>query len=273
VKVMPGNFAKGIKVIQNFRNWHTFFLDYVGILKNREVVYSLRNNIRFKARAGKRDGVIINEVWVSRTYTPVGDEIREGDTVIDIGAHIGAFSVLAANRARDVTVYSYEPFPDNFNLLKENIELNHLENIKPFPLAVSGSGGRRKLFIMGQDSHSHSLLAETTIHIVVDSITLPEIFEGNNIETCSFLKFDCERAEYEILFNTPEECFNRVKRISLEYHPYIEKEHSYSGDELVTLLKDRGFEIKWVKSLEDGYGYISAEYKNASKDALGADSS
>jgi FkbM family methyltransferase len=267
---MPGNFAKGIKVIQNFRNWHTFFLDYLGILKNREVVYSLRNNIKFKARAGRYEEGIINEIWVARIYTPIGDEIREGDTVLDIGAHIGAFSVLAATRARDVTVYSYEPFPDNFNLLKENIGLNQLENVKPFPLAVAGSGGKRKLFIMGQDSHSHSLLAETTIHIVVDSITLPEIFGGNNIETCSFLKLDCEGAEYEILFNTPEEYFNRIKRIFLEYHPYMEEEHSYSSDKLVTFLKDRGFEIKSVKSLNDGYGYISVENKNASKDAIGA---
>jgi FkbM family methyltransferase len=271
VKVMLDKFSKGIKVIQNFRNWHTFFLDYIGILKNREVVYSLRNNIKFKARAGKREEDIINDIWVSRTYTPVGDEIREGDTVIDIGAHIGAFSVLAATRDRDVTVYSYEPLPDNFNLLKENIELNHLENVKPFPLAVAGSGGRRKLFLCEKDSCGHSLLGAGN-YVEVECITLSEILEGNNIETCSFVKIDCEGAEYEILFNTPEEYFNRIKRIFLEYHPYIEEEHSYSSDKLVTLLKDRGFEIKSVKSLEDGFGYIGAENKNASKDTLRANS-
>lgn len=262
MKAALDKFAKGIKVIQNFRNWHTFFLDYLGILKNCEVVYSLRNNIKFKARAGKHEEDIINEVWVTRPYTPIGDEIREGDTVIDIGAHIGAFSVLAATRARNVTVYSYEPFPDNFNLLKENIELNHLENIKPFPLAVSGSGGRRKLFIMGKDSRSHSLLAASRIHIVVDSITLPEILERNNIKTCNFMKIDCERAEYEILFSIPEEYFSRIKRIFIEYHAYAgEGRYSPSGDELATLLKDRGFEIKWFKSLKDGFGYIGAENK------------
>jgi len=264
---MLDKFAKGIKVIQNFRNWHTFFFDYFGILKNREVVYSLRNNIKFKARAGKHEEDIINDIWVTRTYTPVGDEIREGDTVIDIGAHIGVFSVLAATRARDVTVYSYEPFPDNFNLLKENIRLNHLENVKPFPLAVAGSGGRRKLFIWEEDSCGHSLLGAGENYIEVDCITLPEIFEWNNIETCSFVKIDCEGAEYEILFNTPEEYFSRIKRIFIEYHAYAGKgRYSPSGDELVTLLKDRGFEIQWVKTLKAGYGYISAVNKNADKD-------
>ena len=243
-----GKSILGMKVIQGYKNWHTFALDHFGILKNRELVYKLRNNITFKARAGGSDAGIINEVWLWKVYTPVGDEIREGDIVVDIGAHIGAFSIFAATCARGVRVYSYEPFPQNFDLLNHNIALNQLENIEPFPVAVAGENGKRRLAVDTRNGVASTLLPSKQDHIEVNCVTLGDIFEARNIETCGFLKMDCEGAEYEILFNTQEEYFSRIRRISMEYHPNMGGyEHSFRGQELVELLDRMGFELSSMR--------------------------
>jgi FkbM family methyltransferase len=250
-----GELTKGIlgraivtlKVIQNYKNWHTFALDHFGILRNREVVYLLRNSIRFWARAGGSDAGVINEVWLRKRYTPVGDEIKEGDVVVDIGAHIGVFSIFAATCAKGVRVYSYEPFLQNFNLLKHNIALNRLDNIKPFSAAIASTREKRRLSVDTRDSVAHTLIPSGQHSIEVDCLTLRDIFEANDIEMCGFLKMDCEGAEYEILFNTPKEIFTRIERICVEYHPDVGGyRHSPSGEELVELLEKMGFEVRSV---------------------------
>ena len=237
-----------LKVIQNYENWDTFALDHFGILRDRELVYLLRNSIRFRARAGGSDAGVINEVWLQKSYTPVGDEIKEGDVVVDIGAHIGVFSILAATYAKGVRVYSYEPFVQNFNLLRHNIALNRLENIKPFSAAIAGTRAKRRLSVDTRDSVAHTLIPSGQAHIEVDCMTPKDIFEANEIEMCGFLKMDCEGAEYEILFNTPEEIFARIGRICVAYHPDVGGyRHSPSGEELVELLEKMGFEVRSLK--------------------------
>lgn len=254
-----------MKVIQNYKNWHTFALDHFGILRNRELVYLLRNSIRFRARAGGSDAGVINEVWLERRYTPVGDEIKEGDVVVDIGAHIGVFSILAATCARGVRVYSYEPFLQNFELLQHNIALNRLQNIKPFSAAIAGARAKRRLAVDTRDSVANTLMSPGQDHIEVDCLAPEDIFEANNIETCGFLKMDCEGAEYEILFNTPKEIFARIGRICVAYHPDVGGyRHSPSGEELVELLEEMGFEVRSLKMprAQECEGYIHASNRH-----------
>ena len=252
------------KVIRTYENWHTFALDHFGMLKNRDVVYLLRNGIRFRARAGGSDAGIINEVWLKNRYTPAGDEIQEGDVVVDIGAHIGAFSILAAISAKGVKVYSYEPFPQNFNMLTHNIALNGLENVKPISAAIASTRAKRTLSVDTRDSVAHTLIPSGQDCIDVDCLTPTDIFEANDIEMCGFLKMDCEGAEYEILFNTPREIFARIRRIALEYHPDVGGyKHNPLGGELVEFLEKIGFEVRTVRMPRaKGYdGYIHARNK------------
>ena len=258
-----------IEVIQEYKNWQFFFLDHFGFLRNRELVYLLRNGIRLKARAGRGDSGTINEIWLQKRYAPVGDELRNGATVVDIGAHIGAFSIYAAAYSEGVRVYSYEPHPENFRLLRENIQLNQLDNIMPYPVAVAAVRGRTKLYLWEADSLGHSLLGPGRNYVEVKCTTLKDIMDSNEIEVCALMKVDCEGAEYEILFNTPNEIFSRIERIHLEYHPDVAgHRHSHSGAELVELLEKMGFEIESVTmpTRQGCFGYIRAINRSSRQD-------
>lgn len=70
------------------------------------------------------DLYIASTCLVNKQYTPKGFEIKSHEIIIDIGAHIGCFSVFAGRHAREGLVISYEPAEDNFRQLQKNIQLN-----------------------------------------------------------------------------------------------------------------------------------------------------
>lgn len=135
-----------VKVIRLLENWLVVTLSHVGVIRDIGLLYVLRTGIRYRV-ASPKNWRTITEIWSNRVYTPLNDEMQSGCIVVDIGAHVGIFSIFAASDSDGIRVLSYEPHPDDFRLLTENIRLNGLKNIEPFPSAVSGASGKRKLFV------------------------------------------------------------------------------------------------------------------------------
>ena len=127
--------SMALGIIKTYDNWPLVFLDYLGF-SNKENVFSMRAGPKFKSKP--RQFFQINDVWIRNSYTPFDDSIKQGDVIVDIGAHIGSFSIFAATKFRDTIVYAYEPAPENFKLLKENIKLNKLNNIVPYNQGIAG---------------------------------------------------------------------------------------------------------------------------------------
>lgn len=208
-----------LNVIKQIKNWPVYFLDYFKIGKNKNIVYIFRNGIKLKTRAGTNDRVIINEIWIRKFYNPEGFEIKKGETVVDIGAHIGVFSIFASRNAQKV--YAFEPVLENFELLKSNIEINNLENIiVPINKAVSGKTEEREIFFDNDNFGGHSFYSslKRSGEKKVSAVSLEDFIKENKIEKIDFLKIDCEGAEYDILFNCPVEILQRIEKISMEYH-------------------------------------------------------
>jgi FkbM family methyltransferase len=203
----------------------------------------LKDKTKFKIRLDVKpvtDTHMIYESYGRKDYTPGGFTIESHYCVIDIGAHIGAFSIFAAKQAKRGQVYAYEPHPENFKLLKTNIKLNNLKNIEPSSLGVLGSK-TAKLYIDETNNAGHSMFNKSYKHLTVKCTSLREIFDQNNIQYCDFLKMDCEGAEHDILFNTPEDIFDKIGAIVMEYHPAVYKKKGVS--ELQQLLKRNNFSV------------------------------
>lgn len=84
--------------------------------------------------------------------------LPEGSSVIDIGAHIGYYALIAAHRLRRANgmVCAFEPHPANFSDLQRNQILNSLDNLIPVQKAVADRTMRTLLFT-GSPTRSHSL--------------------------------------------------------------------------------------------------------------------
>lgn len=222
-----------IKAIIKIKNWITFFRIHSGNLKKGYHKITLRNGIIFLIRGNAFDAGIIREVAIQDYYHL--DKIKKGDIVVDIGGSIGAFSILAANRAEKVFVY--EPFPDNYNIIKKNLELNRLKNVKPFKSAVYKRAGKIKLFVEKENLGGHSVCGNSKNSIEIKTTTLKRIFLENRLQHIDLLKMDCEGAEYDILLSTPKDYCKKINRIVMEHHEV--KGHDVK--ELKQFLEQNGF--------------------------------
>jgi len=244
---------KFLWIIGNIKNWPLWIAFHFKFSLGEKTFY-FRNGLRFLVTRG--DFWSLREIFQDKMYTKEFD-IHDNDIIIDIGANIGAFSVFAGNFAKNVKVLAYEPAPDAFSRLLKNIRANNLEeNVMPFKQAVAGSAGERSLFFQ-KNSTGSSFLEDHNSKVddvlVVDAITLKDVFEQNQIKKCHFLKMDCEGAEYEILLNAPENILSRIGKIALEYH------RGYK--ELKVFLERNGFLVICPKP-SPGFGMLYATNKN-----------
>jgi len=215
---------------------------YFGQWNKDKIIYHI-DNCKFKVRVGTSDKIAIWEIFNKKEYTDENNfKIKSSDIVVDIGGHIGAFTVFAAKQAKQV--YAYEALKGNYDLLNENIELNNLKNVRSFNVAVSDKIGEEEFFIAKGNVGGSSLYKTTySKHkIKVPTITLKEIFSANNLERINFLKIDAEGAEYKILLNTPKSLLCKIDKIALEFHDNI-REHGHNYKELIKLFKDNSFYV------------------------------
>ena len=228
------------KVIKLIKNWPIYLTDYMGLRKRKYVKYKLRNGINYKVRGGSTDRFIINEIWLHNSYTPKGFEIKSSDIVVDIGAHIGIFTVLAAKKAYNGKVFCFEPVKENESLLIENIKLNNLSNVIVRNKAVSNKKGKLKIYISkskNKGQNSIYKLAETQEVEEVEKISFKDFLK--KVEKIDFLKMDCEGSEYPIFYSLEKKELFKIKKISLEYHNY----GSRNGEDLRKFLEKNGFKV------------------------------
>jgi FkbM family methyltransferase len=233
-----------------YENFWTYYFSRVGWSRSEKLVIKLRNGLKYLINTKTNQIIVLCEIWNSRIYDNLKNFVHDQSIVIDIGANIGVFSIRATHFAKNVKVISYEPFPQNFDILRENIKINFLDNLVfPQQKAVAGKRGELELFFSPNDSGDVSLYQqENKGHsgsIKVPSITLEDVFLENNIEVCDFLKVDCEGAEEEILLNTPKSIFERTRSITLEWHYNLNK---MKIEEFRSFLEEVGYETKYNPS-------------------------
>jgi FkbM family methyltransferase len=134
------------------------------------------------------------DAFVFRLTKFIVDNLKNGDVFVDGGANYGYFSLLAA--ACGAEVHSLEPTPRTYEILKKNAEGR---NIHPRKVALWNSAGTMEFNDFGDHCDgANSLLSDRPFKKIssypVDTITLDSL----NLKS-SFIKLDCEGAEYEIL--------------------------------------------------------------------------
>jgi FkbM family methyltransferase len=228
---------------------------------SKEQVIKLRQSgLRFKTR-DVMDIWSIKETFLDRFYEKFGTSIGNGWTIIDIGGGIGDFTIFVAAQHPKSVVYTFEPTPGSFTILQENIQLNNINNVQTFPQAIWSEGGR--VVINTATGQPGQFTSQSTEHpaandgqIPVPSLSLEEAFEITGTGLCNLIKIDCEGAEYEILFNTPDEILNRVERIVMEYH---DNQGTHTHTDLEDFLKSKGFAVKSYPNYVHSYlGYLYA---------------
>jgi FkbM family methyltransferase len=193
---------------------------------------------------------MFSEVIESGCYLPSAEfRIGAGDTVLDIGANVGLFSIWVSLNVPSARVFAFEAASDNFLALAENVRSNRLIGISPHHYAVSDGSSDRMTLYRGVHGGIHSIRPEyrnwpssakgARKTEKVRTITLARILQRFKIQSVDFVKLDCEGAEYEILFSAPRPTLSRIRKIVGEYHDLSAKRH---GGVLKEFLIRNGFQ-------------------------------
>lgn len=137
--------------------------------------------------------------------------LQKGDTFIDIGAHIGYYSLLAALRVETKgTVLSFEPNEINYQWIRDNIALNGLNNIQVFQ-TVLGAENKDVQFFLNADNDGGHALWDVGLHsfnkksrsrpqiITLKMSTLDDLLKDKSLTGVKLIKIDAEGAEFNIL--------------------------------------------------------------------------
>lgn len=144
--------------------------------------------------------------------------IYPSDVVVDVGAHIGTFSLLAARKCTSGRVLAVEACLESFNLLRINVALNAASNVTPIHLALAGEAGVTTLH-HDVENWGHSTVSPMTGRGErVRSNSLEGLFSEQGITFCNLLKLNCEGAEFPILLNSPADVLARVGFLLVLYH-------------------------------------------------------
>jgi FkbM family methyltransferase len=176
-------------------------------------------------------------------------ELKAGQTVLDIGANIGYYTLIAAKLVGTRgKVYAFEPDPDNFALLKKNVEYNCYSNVVLVNSAVSDKNQTARLFINKANKGDHRLYdsKDGRPSIAVKTIKLDDFFKKLD-KKIHFIKMDIQGSEARAL-NGMKGLIRKNRALSLvtEFSPGSLKLNGQNPRKYLETLKSLGFKLREI---------------------------
>ena len=188
----------------------------------------------------------------ARTVELIENVLRPGMNMVDVGAHVGYFSLLAASLVGESgRIFAFEPEPENYQILIGNIERNGYETIVVEQKAISQSLGEVQLFISGLDNGSHSIYQNkkrrTTGFVTVPTITLDSFIELHGSPDLDLIKIDVEGAEIDVI-NGMQRILERLRppALLIEFCPFLLQAAGKLPIDLIRLIRRWGFVIQYI---------------------------
>lgn len=176
--------------------------------------------------------------------------VKPGMVVVDIGAHIGYYTLLAARLVGpEGKVFALEPERHNFDLLLQNIALNGYSNVVALNMAVSDRNSRVYLLLNkegNQGGHRISGAVTGNEGIMVDAITLDELMRRYEVNP-NVIKMDIEGHEFHALQGM-RETITQTPGLSLitEFWPYGLRTAGSDPGAFLEALGDSGYAIQLI---------------------------
>lgn len=178
-------------------------------VRNRSLAFSY-----FNTEVGRK---ITEEILRGKTYRllPKLSGVR---CVVDIGANVGAATILFANAYPESRILAFEPAPDSFVLLQRNTE--DIEGVEAYPIGLFNADRKATLYRGRKDTVTRSLAIGWGTTEAGDQVTLrdaAECLRELSVDRIDILKVDTEGAELHILSSITDLLAN-ISIIYLEFH-------------------------------------------------------
>jgi FkbM family methyltransferase len=179
-----------------------------------------------------------------QTRQRFSEAVRPGATVLDLGAHIGAYTLLAAALVGPSgRVIAFEPDPRSFAWLRRNIRRNRCRHVTPIQQAVADRSGSATLFSHPLDPSQNSLhaFASPRASVAVETVALDARLPAARVDV---VKMDIEGGEVRALQGMQALLeANPAVTLFVELNPAALRRAGSSGEELVAWLRQAGFRV------------------------------
>lgn len=185
------------------------------------------------------------------TYLLNNLNISNDDFIIDVGANIGWHSFTLSSQAKPV-IFSFEPDPFNFSLLKQNKEINNMTNVRLFNLALDNESGEKTLYLykdhnLGRHSmiqHQKSVKSTGITTVRLDDLLKKEGMDNRRIK---LIKIDIEGFEYAAMQGA-KEALQRTDYLLTEFTPEMMRKIGQDPMDYIRLLEDAGFKLMQINN-------------------------
>ncbi len=172
--------------------------------------------------------------------------IDPGDVVLDLGANIGYYTLLFARRVGPTgKVFAFEPDPDNFALLRENVQRNGYQNVVLVQKAASDRADVAQLYRSADNQGDHRLYDSGTPRsaVEVETIPLDKLF-ADYTGRIDLIKMDVQGAEAAALEGMAELLRRLVGvKLATEFWPLGLRRAGASAERYLGLLTELGYRL------------------------------
>jgi FkbM family methyltransferase len=208
------------------------------------VVPNLIENVSFE--------LFVNGLYEESSLKLIIENLPPNGIFVDVGANIGAISVVLAKLRPDITIYAFEASPSVFKYLEINKNLNNLRNLYIYNYAIHNIDDLELPFYSPSDLNGKGSFSPvfTEIAEIVKTMSLDTFFNSNKINP-NFIKVDVEG--YECLILKSMEKFlvrNKKCKILFEFVDWAEKASGFKCGESQEFLLYHDYQLQL---LEDNY--------------------
>jgi FkbM family methyltransferase len=213
--------------------------------------------------------------WQPEVWSSIAPALSEGSVFLDVGAHIGYFSIKAARKVGATgRVLSFDPNPEILKLLRDNVAANRTSNVIVEPIACTDRDQMLTFYAVPTNNTGASSLARdnaepwsaATKSYQVRGRPIDDVVRELNLSRVDAIKVDVEGAEVSVLRGT----LNTLKR----FHPKLIVEvsapqlasfHTTPAD-LVSLIRSAGYDYSrplnpeqsdWEWMVADAHNLVS----------------
>lgn len=173
----------------------------------------------------------LKDIWHHKIYEP--SVVRRDPRILDCGSHIGMSILYFKDRFPQAEVTGFEPDPEVFQILTDNLDTNGVRDVELINAALAGSSGTASFI---PDNRDAGRLADNASQVSIDvrTVRLSQFLD----RPTDFLKMNIEGAELAVLRESGE-ALRSVDQMVVEYHG--EPDRAQYLHSLLELLDQRGF--------------------------------
>lgn len=187
-----------------------------------------------------------NGVYEKKETDIVMTKLHPGDTFLDIGAHIGYYTLIASTIVGNKgNVYSIEPDPNNHRILNHNIMINKLSNVESFNVAALNVNTPVDFYLDKTNTGNHKLFYDRdNAKITVECMMMDDIFRDIPID---FVKIDTQGSEVKVLKGMKDIIsMNNKLKMLIEFYPYGIRGNGDNPLEMLSILR-QSFDIFYIQ--------------------------